>query len=161
MSFTMRNMVFIFTLLIMHANEATANETPLPPAFVAEIEAATGTCASFADGTFRRVWHAVDRRDLDGDLVPDLVLNESGFHCSTAPSLFCGSGGCITHVLVGDTLSSRRNQGWDLSQVDPHMAFPADVHGTACGGIGPTPCVVASIRDANRDVWRTASAVWE
>lgn len=157
----MRKLILAFTLMAMHANSATANELPLPPALAVKIEAATETCASFEDGTLRLEWHAIERRDLDGDLVPDWALNESGLHCSTAPSLFCGSGGCITHFLVGDTLSSLRNQGWDLAQVGPYKVLLADVHGTECGGIGPTPCVVASIWDADRAVWRSASAVWE
>ena len=101
----------------------------------------------FENGEFNLEWGAVDRVDLDGDLYNDWVLNESGFACSTAASLFCGTGGCMSHFLVEDELHSLLNQGWDIVDLGPHRVLLADVHGSQCGGINPTPCATASTWD--------------
>jgi len=115
----------------------------------------------FESGTFSLEWGAVVRVDLDGDLYPDWVLNESGFACSSAMSLHCGTGGCLSHFLIGQEVHSLLNQGWDIVTFAPHRVLLADVHGSQCGGINPTSCTVASIWDAEAKRWRSAAAEWE
>lgn len=133
----------------------------LPSQLQEKVEAAMKTCAGYDNGEFAIEWGAVERVDLDGDLYLDWVLNESGFACSTAVSLFCGTGGCMSHFLVEDELHSLLNQGWDVDDFGPERVLLANVHGSRCGGINPTPCVTASTWDNEEKRWRTTGANWE
>jgi hypothetical protein len=135
--------------------------TGLPAPLQEKIDAAAEACAAFENGTFGLEWGAVERVDLDGDLNRDWVLNEWGFACSTAVSLYCGTGGCMSHFFVGDRVDSLLNQGWEVVQVGRQRVLVADVHGAQCGGINPTPCVTASVWDAEEGTWRSAGADWE
>lgn len=129
----------------------------LPAPLVAKVTAARQACESFDNGEFALEWGAVTRPDLDGDLHPDWVLNESGFACSTAVSLYCGTGGCVSHFLVGNVLTSLLNQGWELVTIGGNRVLLTDVHGSRCGGINPTPCFLAHIWDAEAKAWRTVT----
>lgn len=137
------------------------NLSDLPGPLAEKAEAARQACADFEGGTFALEFGAVHRIDLDGDLRPDWVLDEAGFACSTAASLYCGTGGCMSHFLIGDRVASLLNQGWDLTDIGPFRVLLADVHGSQCDGINPTPCVVASTWDHDEKVWRSATAEWE
>jgi hypothetical protein len=139
----------------------SADVSQLPPLLQEKVETAAKACAALEDGKFDLEWGAVDRADLDGDRYPDWVLNESGFVCSTAVSLFCGTGGCMSHFLVEDELHSLLNQGWDLVDLGSNRVLLAYVHGAQCGGVNPTPCATASTWDTEEKRWRTTGAEWE
>lgn len=126
-----------------------------------KVDQAQQACSDFENGQFSLEWGAVTRVDLDGDLKVDWVLNETFFACSSAVSLYCGTGGCMSHFLIGDQLGSLLNQGWEMSDIGRHRVLLAEVHGTQCGGINPTPCVTASTWDKEEKRWRTTSAEWE
>jgi hypothetical protein len=141
---------------------AIASEiSKLPELLQEKVDQARQACSDFENGQFALEWGAVTRVDLDGDLQPDWVLNERFFACSSAVSLYCGTGGCMSHFLVGDVLASVLNQGWDVVDLGPHRVLLTDVHGSQCGGINPTPCVTASIWDAEVGVWRSTGAALE
>jgi len=133
----------------------------LPEPLTEKVERARQACSDFENGQFVLEWGAITRVDLDGDLRPDWVLNESFFACSSAVSLYCSTGGCMSHFLVGDQLGSLLNQGWEMSDIGRYRVLLAKVHGAQCSGIGPTPCVTASVWDAEAVVWRSAGAAWE
>ena len=133
----------------------------LPQTLLEKVDQAKRACLAFENGEFALEWGAVTRVDLDGDRRPDWVLSEARFACSTAASLYCGTGGCMSHFLIGDQSASLLNQGWELSNIGRHRVLLADVHGSRCEGIGPTPCVTASVWDAEDKVWRSTGAVWE
>lgn len=139
----------------------SADISELPIQLQEKIEAARQVCTELDNGAFHLEWGAVDRVDLDGDLYHDWVLNERGFSCSAAASLYCGTGGCMSHFLVEDVLHSLLNQGWGLADLGPNRVLLADVHGSQCGDINPTPCVTASTWDSEEKQWRTTDAEWE
>lgn len=135
----------------------------LPEPLAAFVEEARQACADFEGGTLSVGWGAVRRVDLDGDLRADWALNESGFACSSAASLFCGTGGCRTHFMVRhgsgeDVVGSFLNRGWEVVTFGRDRVVLLDVHGSACGGINPTPCVNAVVWDGEDGVWRTVQA---
>lgn len=136
--------------MVPHAQDLTG----LPAPLVAKVTAARAACASLDKGEFALDWGAVTRTDLDGDFYPDWVLDESRFACSTAVSLYCGTGGCVSHFLIGDALTSLLNQGWTMARIGHNRVLLTDVHGSRCGGINPTPCVLAHVWDAEIKAWR-------
>lgn len=158
--------IFVLTLLTLAASPrpSQAQELPeLPESLAAFVEEARAACADFEGGTLAVEWGAVRRVDLDGDLRPDWALNESGFACSSAASLFCGTGGCRTHFMVRDapgegSVGSFLNRGWEAITFGRDRVVLLDVHGSACGGINPTPCVNAVVWDAEGGAWRTVQA---
>ncbi|KPK51760.1 MAG: hypothetical protein AMJ59_27575 [Gammaproteobacteria bacterium SG8_31] len=151
----MRNLaaciVFAVLPLVLHAQDLSG----LPAPLVAKVTAGRKACADFNDGKFALEWGAVVRTDLDGDLYLDWVLNESGFACSSAVSLYCGTGGCESHFLVGDTVTSLLTKGWEMVTFGDHRVLLAHVHGSRCGGINPTPCVESLVWDGEGKVWRS------
>ena len=141
---------------------AIASEISELPALLQEkVVQAQQACSDFENGQFALEWGAVTRVDLDGDLRPDWVLNEVFFACSSAASLYCGTGGCMSHFLIGDEIASVLNQGWDVVHLGPNRVLLTDVHRSQCGGINPTPCVTASTWDKETAQWRGATAEWE
>ena len=60
---------------------------------------------------------------------PDWVLDESAYACSTAVSLFCSTGGCMSHFLVGGVVTSIRNQGWTVLTFGRTRVLLTRVHG--------------------------------
>ena len=133
----------------------------LPTQLLEKVEAAQRACSDLDDGLFAVEFGAVHRVDLDGDLYSDWVLDEAGFACSSLPSMYCGTGGCVSHFLIADHVSSLLNQGWNMTQTGPDRVLLANVHYSQCGGISPSPCVVASVWDDAEMMWRTTAAEWE
>ena len=148
--------------LAFYSPSANAQDfSGLPTQFLEKVQAAQQACSDVEDGQFALELGAVHRVDLDGDIQRDWVLDEAGFACSTAVSLYCGTGGCMSHFLTGDRMFSLLNQGWEMANIGPFRVLLADVHGSQCGGINPTPCVVASVWDSDEMVWRSTGAEWE
>ena len=148
--------------LAFYSPSANAQDfSGLPTQFLEKVEAAQQACSDMEDGQFALELGAVHRVDLDGDIRRDWVLDEAGFACSTAVSLYCGTGGCMSHFLIEDRMFSLLNQGWDTANIGPFRVLLADVHGSRCDGVNPTPCVVASVWDADELVWRSTGAEWE
>ncbi|NOD99593.1 hypothetical protein GS610_20490 [Ruegeria sp. HKCCD6228] len=147
--------------LVWTSPAVAADVSQLPPGLQAKVDLAARACAEFNDGQFDIAWGAVERVDLDGDLRRDWVLNESGFACSSAASLYCGTGGCMSHFWISEEVHSLLNQGWTVVDFGSQRIVIADVHGSDCEGINPTPCVSASIWDAEAKTWRSTSGSWE
>jgi hypothetical protein len=133
----------------------------LPAQLLEKVEAAQQACSDLDNGQFAVEFGAVHRVDLDGDLYSDWVLDEAGFACSSVPSMYCGTGGCVSHFLIGDNIDSLLNQGWDIAQIGSYRVLLANVHYSQCDGISPSPCVVASVWDDDEMMWRSTEAKWE
>ena len=150
------NRIAIAVMIGLIASPGQAQDlSSLPKPLAEKVETARKACADFENGQFALKWGAVSRVDLDGDLRLDRVLDESAFACSSAVSLYCGTGGCESHFLVGDTVTSLLTQGWDVVTFGRHRVLLTDVHGSKCGGINPTPCVESLVWDQEAKVWRS------
>ncbi len=147
--------------LVWTSPVVAADVSQLPLGLQAKVDLAEQACAEFNNGQFHIDWGAVERIDLDGDLQRDWVLNESGFACSSAASLFCGTGGCMSHFLVNEAVHSLLNQGWTVVGLGRQSVVVADIHGSNCDGINPTPCVTASVWDRDTKTWRSTTGDWE
>lgn len=146
-----------FGLRPAHAQDITR----LPAQLQSKVEAAKAACAAIDGGEFALEWGAIERTDLDGDLYTDWVLNEFGFACSSSASLYCGTGGCMSHFLVGETLQSLLNKGWSTADLGPFKVLLAQGHGSQCGGTNPTPCVTSRVWDEDALQWQSTAARWE
>lgn len=140
---------------------ASQDAVDIPESLKQKISIASEACAEFDNGEFALEEQAIKRIDLDGDDEPDWVLDEAMLYCSTAASMYCGTGGCMSHFVIGDSIHSLLNQGWQMVTFGPNRALLSDVHGSQCGGINPTPCVTASAWDQEALQWRSAIAEWE
>lgn len=150
------------SLLLNTSGNLCAKVAPeLPFALREKVKNAEKACRDFDNGKFVLDNDAIERIDLDGDGLADWVVNETGFSCSSAASLYGGTGGSMSHFLVGGKVASILNQGWEVVRLAQHVVVLIDVHGSQCGGINPTPCVTSSVWDSEGKVWRTAKANWE
>lgn len=157
MKVTASLLVFFAASGLVSAHEAAE----LPSALQARVDAAAQACADFENGEFVLEAGAIVRTDLDGDLQADWVLNERYFACSSAASLYGGTGGSLSHFLVGDHVTSLLNQGWEMRNLGPNRVLLAEVHGTQCDAVGYTSCVTAAVWDSEASAWRSAAAQWE
>jgi hypothetical protein len=86
--------------------------------------------------------------DLNGDGVPDHIVDYQHLECANAWSFFCGSAGCPLVVFLSAGAEHRPTalghvQGWRLIEGTPPV-LEASLHGAMCrrGGIGSEGCTV-------------------
>ena len=157
----MKNIVTVIALSVASSALSAQQGIELPPGLQAKVEAAAQLCADFENGEFAIAPGAIVRTDLDGDLKADWVLNEHYFACSSAASLYGSTGGTLSHFMIGDHVSSLLNRGWEMRTLGRKRVLLVDLHGTQCDAYGYSPCVAASVWDAEASTWRSAAARWE
>jgi len=152
-----RHLACILAMLVAPAAAAQEPEN-LPEPFRAILAERAAQCAELQDGTLTLEEGAVRQVDLSGDGAPDWVLDEARLSCSSAASLYCGTGGCTVHFLVGDTLASQYSKGWEAVDFGAFRTLLLQVHGTRCGGIGAHACVQALTWDGEAGRFMTVAA---
>ena len=139
----MRAVVFALFAAV-HAAPATAD----PVADV--LQRAQDACAEFENGEFRLAEGAVTKLDLTGDGAPETIVDESKYECSSAASLYCGTGGCMLHVEARGELSSWQATGWKAIEWGPTKILLIGRDGGWCGGAGSEVCFEAVNWSAGR-----------
>jgi len=110
---------------------------------VAEILArAAAECAAHDAGVFE-AGAPVTEVDLDRDGALDRIVDESAFSCSTARTMYCGTGGCMLHAVVGEAVASFQAEGWRLEEWSGHRILLIARDGGWCGGAGAQLCFEA------------------
>ena len=130
------------------------DESALPPSLVEVVVEARRDCAALDDGKLTIGWGAVRRPDLDGDELPDWSLDMRMVSCSSARTLFCGTGGCAAHFVVGDSRAEFLTKEWRTIDLGGLRALLMKAHGVNCDGTNLTPCVRALTWDATERKWR-------
>ena len=102
------------------------------------IETARKACA-LEKGTFNALSEAVKNVDLNADGKSDEIIDEGKFSCSTASSLYCGTGGCMLHLIVGDKDYKLLSQAWLLAELGSAKVVINAVHWSECNY--KTPCL--------------------
>lgn len=123
---------------------------PVAPASASDIAdkiiaQSRGECRSFEGGVLELTKQAVTRADVSGDGQPDEIIDSSRFSCSSAASLFCGSGGCAVTIIVNDKPTEFLAKGWKIIKWDGQPILLLAVHGSECGGSNLRRCYRAVV----------------
>ena len=121
---------FIFPSLALGFEHSTASGNI--------IEKAKSECASFESGEFKASDDAITFYDLTGDGRPEEVIDASQFACSTAASMWNGSGGTYLWVIVDNKPYEFLAHRWRVVDVDGQKVLLLAVHSSECSDdIGP------------------------
>jgi hypothetical protein len=120
----------------------------LPAAAFADADAiladAAKACAEQDNGVFASEG-AVRQIDMTGDGTEDTLVDEALFTCTTAASLYAGSGGSMIHVFVNGAQSSFLVQGYETVRWGDNLIVLLALGGTDCNTINANPCFEALI----------------
>ena len=90
-------------------------------------------CAGLDNGYFHASEQALTRRDVTGDGQPETIVDAAGFSCSSAASLWGGSGGTYLWVLVDGEAHEFLTHGWKVVEMGSQAALLLAVHSSECG----------------------------
>lgn len=138
----MRFLFCLPVLLILLTGQAAAFSVEAQ----ALVDEAAANCADFEDGTFDpgEARHEVTLRQYAGSLTVE-IIDESAYSCSSAASLFCGSGGCMLHVIAQGQVTSWQVTGWQVVEWGPDSILLLGRDGGWCGGAGAEVCYEAVV----------------
>lgn len=121
------------------------------PEAQALLESAAASCAAYESGVFEsgQALTAVELRSFFGAVAAEL-LDESAYRCSSAASLYCGSGGCQLHLIAEDKVYSWQATGWRLIEWGPDVILLIGRDGGWCGGAGSEVCYEAVVWSGGR-----------
>ena len=101
------------------------------------IDRAAADCQSFENGEFY-AGDAVTLIELSSQFgtVEAELVDESQYSCSSAASLYCGTGGCMLNLIVDGKISAWQATGWKLIDWGPDRILLIGRDGGWCGGAG-------------------------
>lgn len=110
------------------------------------IDRAAEDCRSFENGEFDAVGAVteIELRSQFGAVQAELV-DESEYACSSAASLYCGTGGCMLNLIVEGTVQAWQATGWRLVDWGPDQILLIGRDGGWCGGAGAEVCYEALV----------------
>ena len=110
------------------------------------IDRAAADCQSFENGEFDAgdAVTEVELRSQFGTVQAELV-DESEYACSSAASLYCGTGGCMLNLIVEGTVHAWQATGWRLIEWGPDRMLLIGRDGGWCGGAGAEVCYEALV----------------
>ncbi len=107
--------------------------------------AARADCKAFENGVFSTTKKAIPRIDLTGNGIPDAIIDSLQFRCSTAGTLWCGTGGCEITIIVDGIPHKFLAKGWKVVDWTSFKVLLLQVHGSQCGGTNLLTCVRAVV----------------
>ena len=110
------------------------------------IDTAAAACQGFENGEFDagNALHEIELRSQFGAVGAELV-DESAFACSSAASLYCGTGGCMLNLVVDGRVMAWQATGWRLVDWGPDRILLIGRDGGWCGGAGAEVCYEALV----------------
>ena len=125
----------IFSAPLAAGSETTASDI---------VQNAKKECADMDNGKFHSTEQAITLHDFTGDGRPEEVVDASQFSCSTAASLWGGSGGTYLWVVVDGEAHEFLAHRWRVVDMDGLNVLLLAVHSSECSDdIGP--CVRAQV----------------
>ena len=110
------------------------------------IDRAAADCQSFENGEFDQgdAVTEIELRSQFGAVSAELV-DESQYACSSAVSLYCGTGGCMLNLVVNGETMAWQATGWRLIDWGPDRILLIGRDGGWCGGAGAEVCYEALV----------------
>lgn len=136
--------LLLFTVVVINAPTARASQ-----AANTIIEEAREICRSFDNGVLETGSGAISRVDLTGNGKPDEIVDHGEFSCSTAASLFCGTGGCSMTAIADGQPFEFLTKAWKVAVWDGQPILLLVVHGSECGGDNLRRCYRAEVWSEN------------
>lgn len=138
----MRTLVVILPLAFLGTLPAYAES----PDAQRLIDRAAADCRSFENGEFDagNAVTEIELRSQFGSVQAELI-DESEFACSSAVSLYCGTGGCMLNLVVDGTVHAWQATGWKLIEWGPDRLLLIGRDGGWCGGTGAEVCYEALV----------------
>lgn len=97
------------------------------------LAAASQECRSFENGSLSvDMDQAISRLDVTGDGSPDEIIDSHAFACSTAASLFCGTGGCGLTVIADGVQTEFLSKAFRVGQGENGPVLELAVHWSEC-----------------------------
>jgi hypothetical protein len=105
------------------------------PSVAAEeiLQRATRDCGGFEKGVFASTPGAIQHHDFNGDGKPDELIDASQFACSTAASLWGGSGGTLLWAVIDGKAFEFLAHGWRVVEMGRKPVLLLAVHHSQCG----------------------------
>lgn len=75
---------------------------------------------------------AVSLIDVTGNGALDEIVDSSAFQCSSAASLFCGTGGCGLNVIVEDANFDTLAKAWSVRAGENGPVLALEIHWSEC-----------------------------
>lgn len=109
------------------------------------IDEARKECNSFEDGILELEDGAVSNIDITGDGKLNEIIDSGKLSCSSARSLFCGTGGCTVHLVTDLSSTEFLAKGWKIVNWYEQPIVLLAVHGSECGGNNLRRCYQALV----------------
>jgi hypothetical protein len=97
------------------------------------VHKAKRECAEIDDGKFNATEQAITLHDFTGDGRPEEIVDASQFSCSTAASLWSGTGGTYLWLIVDGKTYEFLAHKWQVVDVDGQNVLLLAVHSSECG----------------------------
>ena len=112
----MNIILYATIILLIFSSLATGDDSSTTSADL--IERARSECAGFNSGAFDVTEKAITSHDITGDGRPEEVVDASQFACSTAASMWNGSGGTYLWVIADKKPYEFLAHRWRVVDVD-------------------------------------------
>lgn len=138
----MRTFLLSLSICLLSAYSASA----MSPEAEELIDRAAADCKSFENGEFAAEG-AVTTIELGSQFgtIDIELVDESKYACSSAASMYCGSGGCMLNVVADSAVYSWQSTGWKLIDWGPDRILLIGRDGGWCGGAGAEVCYEALV----------------
>ena len=97
------------------------------------VQKAKNECTKLDDGKFNATEQAIALHDLTGDGRPEEIIDASQFSCSTAASLWSGTGGTYLWLIVDGKTYEFLAHKWQVVDMDGQKVLLLAVHSSECG----------------------------
>lgn len=132
----------VLITLVLSAGAAAA----ISPEAQELVDRAAADCQAFENGEFDQgdAVVRIELRSQFGAVTAELV-DESQYACSSAASLYCGTGGCMLNLVVNGETMAWQATGWRLIDWGPDQILLIGRDGGWCGGAGAEVCYEALV----------------
>ncbi len=120
---------FLFSTQLVADDTAVVNDI---------VQKAKNECAAMDNGEFHTTEQTLTLHDFTGDGRPEELVDASQFSCSTALSLWGGTGGTYLWVVVDGEAYEFLAHQWKVVDVEGQNVLLLAVHSSQCSDdIGP------------------------